>query len=60
MGSRWPLSQFPIDLELPYMLIITLQHAKWHMSAMTVPRLTMKVKEWAEAQFLEASTHPPK
>ena len=43
------------------MLLVTWQQAETHThSAMTVPRLTTKVKKWAEAQFLKVPIPSPK
>lgn len=58
---RWWTSRLPLDIEPPYTLFVTWQQAKTHThSAMTVPRLTTKVKKWAVAQILKIPIQSPK
>ena len=54
MGPRWWISGLPLDLEPQYTLTEHISKLNdTPTGAMTVPRLTIRIKKWAVAQFLE-------
>ena len=53
------MSGFPLDLEPLYMLIITHRRVSdIPKGTMTVPGLTIKIKEWVVVQFPETPVLP--